>query len=112
MAGSAIDCPDLRQGALVRRRARGVIFVSILMALFYLSGCAHYFYLTADDFHRGAGSNIQFQRDDARCTKAAAVRQNEVGGGDPRGAYNTVYATCMERRGHPPSNIDLLGIGG
>ena len=112
MAGSATECLNLKQRVLVRRGYRRVIFLSVLGTLLCLSGCSHYIYLTADDFHRGAATDIQFQRDDARCTKAATVRQNEVGGGDPRGVYNAAYTTCMERRGHPPSDIDLLGIGG
>ncbi len=97
---------------MVRRGRNRVIYLSTLAALLGLSGCSHYIYLTADDFHRGAATDIQFQRDDARCTRTATVRQNEVGGGDPRGVYNDTYAACMKRRGHPPSDIDLLGIGG
>ncbi len=108
MAGSAIDCARIRQHALT---GRGFIFVSMLMALLGLSGCAHYSNLTANDFHRGATSNIQFQRDNNRCQTAAAVRQNQVGGGDPHGVYNRAYVACMAKRGYATSNIDLLDIG-
>ena len=77
-----------------------------------LSGCAHYFYLTADDFNHGRASDIQFQRDNAGCQAAATVRQNEVdGSGDPHGVYNRAYVACMAQRGYPTNNIDLLNIG-
>lgn len=97
---------------MARRAGRCVIFVSIVAASFCLSCCTHYVYVTADDFHRGSTSDIQFQRDDARCQALGTVRQNQVGGGDPRGVYNRAYAGCMEKLGHPSANIDLLGIGG
>ncbi len=112
MAEFAMERVPLRPRPFVRERVRCVIFVSIVAAQLSLSGCTHYIYLTADDFHRGASSDIQFQRDNARCQSAATVRQNEVGGGDPRGIYNNAYAACMKRLGHPPSDIDVLGIGG
>ena len=112
MAGSAIDGATFGSQSTVRRAWHRVIFLSVAAAQLCLSGCTHYIYLTAADFHRGAASDIQFQRDNASCQAAAAVRQNEVGGGDPLGVYNRAYAACMKRYGHPSSDIDLLGIGG
>lgn len=112
MAESAIDCARIGQHALAGQGGRCFIFVSIFMALLSLSGCAHYFNLTADDFHRGDMSNIQFQRDNNRCQTAATVRQNQVGGGDPHGIYNRAYVACMAKRGYVTNNIDLLDIGG
>ena len=111
MAGSAVDGATLRQDRLVRRAWHRLIFLSVVAAQFCLSGCAHYVYLTADDFHRGRASDIQFQRDNATCQTAATVRQNEVGGGDPHGVYNWAYIACMARRGYATDNIDLLDIG-
>ena len=112
MAESANECTRIRRRAMAARAGRGIIFVSALAAQFCLSGCTHYFYLTADDFHHGRASDIQFQRDNSHCQTAATVRQNQVGGGDPRGVYNRAYAGCMKKFGHPPADIDLLGIGG
>ena len=112
MVGPAIDGAPVRQHSAVRRRRHCVFFLSVVAAQVCLSGCAHYFYVTANDFNRGGVSEIQFQRDNTSCQTKAAVRQNEVGGGDPHGIYNEAYLACMNRRGYATNNVDLLGIGG
>ena len=112
MTECVIDRPNIRR----RTVAAQVLFfanrLALVMALTCLSGCAHYFSLAANDFERGGASDIQFQRDNAGCQTKAAVRQNEVGGGDPHGIYNEAYVACMAKRGYMANNVDLLGIGG
>ncbi len=112
MAEFADDCASPKPRPLMPWVKHCAIIATIGMGLFCLSGCAHYFYLTAGDFSRGQASDIQFRRDSSQCAVTASVRQNQVGGGDPHGVYNETYTACMTKHGYIANNIDLLGIGG
>lgn len=80
-------------------------------ALFCLSGCTHYSYLTEDDFERGTATRLQFGRDNYECQIEGGVAQNMTGGGDLTGVYNDAYVACMKKRGYATTSIDMLGIG-
>jgi len=83
-----------------------------ICALICLSGCAHYTYLTADDFERGTATPLQFGRDNYDCQIEAAIAQNMIQGGDLHGVYNDAYVACMKKRGYATTDIDMLGIAG